>query len=140
MKTLLFVLSFLSIQFLAQENKPRLFVGIYESAKDGFCSSYDFTKDEIEQYAEYGIKRKQFLQTYTKSSQTTLVENDEAVIIYRYGKKEIGWNCTSKVVSYKKGKSIAECQKKLCDQQEENPTQFATKPEILFTWQGKVTK
>ena len=140
MKALLLILLFFSLQLLAQDTKPRLFIGIYESAKNGFCSSYEFTKDEIEQYAEYGIKRKQFLETHTKNAQTTLVENNEAVIIYRYDKKYADWKCTSKVVSYKKGKSIESCQKELSDQQEKNPTHFATKPEILFTWQGNTNK
>lgn len=140
MKALLLILLFSSLQLLAQDTKPRLFIGIYESGKDGFCSSYDFTKDQIEQYAEYGIKRKQFLETHTKNAQTTLVENDEAVIIYRYEKKYADWKCKSKIVTYKKGKSIEECQRQLSDQQEKNPSDFATKPEILFTWQGKVNQ
>ena len=137
MKVLLFILLFLSLQLLSQETKPLLFVGIYETATEGFCGKDVLIKDEMVGYSEYAIKRKQFLETHIKNSRTLLVENNEAIIIYQYDKKIPGWNCASKVISYKRGKTVQDCQKMLSDNLEKNPSDFATKPEIILTWHGK---
>ena len=137
MKSLLFIFLFSSLQSLAQQTKPRLFVGIYETAKRGICSDYAYVKEEIADYAEFAIKRKEFYETYKTNSKTLFVDNNEAVIIYEYDKKISGWNCNSKVVSYKTGKTIEDCQKLLADQLAKNPSDFTTTPKMVFSWLGK---
>lgn len=140
MKATLFILFFSSVQFLAQETKPRLFVGIYESGNRGICGDYDFVKEEVADYAEFVIRRKQFYETNKKNSYAMFIDNNEAIVIYRYESKISGWNCNSNVVSYKRAKTIEECQKLLSDQMAKNPKDFTTQPKTLFTWLGKPGK
>lgn len=140
MKALLLTLLFSSLQLLAQDTKPRLFIGIYESAKRGICSDYAYVQEEIADYAEFAIKRKQFYEVYKTNARTHFVDNNEAIMIYQYEKKMSGWNCNSNVVTFKTGKTLEDCQRMLSDDLLKNASEFATKPKILFTWLGKPGK
>lgn len=134
--TILFVL-FFGINLLAQEAKPCLFIGIYENNKRGICGDYEFVHEEIANYADFAIKRTAFYEAHKTNSKTVFIDVNEAIIIYDYEKKISGWNCNSNVISYKTGKSIADCNKLLTDQLANNPSDFTTQPKTVFTWQGK---
>ncbi|MFT4849913.1 MAG: hypothetical protein ACI83B_002461 [Sediminicola sp.] len=126
------------LYIFAQEAKPFLFIGTFEKAKRGICSDYELVHEEIKDYAEYVLKRSKFLEEHKgKSPSTRFIGHDESVIAYQYEKKVAGWNCNSNVISTKIGKSIADCNKQLADQLEKSPKDFTTKPNIIFTWQGK---
>ena len=128
---------FFGINLFAQEAKKCLFIGIYEKTKRGICSDYEFVHEEIVDYADFAIKRTAFYEAHKTNSKTVFVDTNEAIIIYAYEKKISGWNCNSNVISYKTGKSMADCNKLLTDQLANNPSDFTTQPKTVFTWQGK---
>nr|WP_315153973.1 hypothetical protein [uncultured Flavobacterium sp.] len=134
--SILFVL-FFGINVLAQQAKKCLFIGIYEKNKRGICGDYEFVHEEIADYADFAIMRTKFYEAHKTNSKTVFVDADEAIIIYAYEKKISGWNCNSNVISYKTAKSIEDCNKLLADQLAKNPSDFTTRPETVFTWQGK---
>lgn len=138
-KTILTIVSILfCIIIFAQETKPCLFIGTYEKNKRGICSDYELVHEEINDYADYAIKRIQFQEEHkTQSPNTRFIDKNESVIAYQYEKKIAGWNCNSNVISTKTSKSIEDCYKQFADQQAKYPKDFTTQPKIIFTWQGK---
>lgn len=138
-KPILIIVSILfCVTVFAQETKPCLFIGTYEKNKKGICGDYELVHEEINDYADYIIKRIQFQEEHkTQSPSTRFIDKNESVIAYQYEKKIAGWNCNSYVISTKTSKSIEDCYKQFADQQAKYPKDFTTQPKIIFTWQGK---
>ncbi|MCU7619180.1 hypothetical protein NZ698_18530 [Chryseobacterium sp. PBS4-4] len=137
MKSIVLPILFLFCSRLPGQEKSGLLIGIYEKAKRGICSDYGYETQEVQDYADFVIKKTEFQKKHINTSRIAFVENKESVLIYRYEKKISGWNCSSDVVSFKTGKSMEECQKQLSDQLAKNPGDFTTDPKTLYSWSGK---
>ena len=122
----------------AQEEKPCLFIGLYDENKRGICSDRAMEQENVSDYAEYLIKKEQFTEAHkTQKPATKFIDKDAAAITYRYEKEIVGWKCNSKVISIKTGKTIESCNQQLADQLAKSPKDFTTPPQTFFTWQGK---
>lgn len=122
----------------AQEVKPCLFIGMYDENKRGICSDRAMEQENVSDYAEYMTKKEQFTEKHkTQKPTTKFIDKDVAVIIYRYEKEIVGWQCNSKVIGVKTGKTIENCNQQLADQLSKSPKDFTTPPQTFFTWQGK---
>ena len=138
-KPILFIVSILIYTIIfAQETKPCQFIGTYEINKNGICGDYELVHEEVNDIADYNIKRTQFLEEHkSQSPSTRFVDKTENVIAYQYEKKIAGWGCNSNVISTKTSKSIEDCYKQFAEHQAKYPKDFTTQPKIIFTWQGK---
>lgn len=133
-----FITLLLAGAVMAQDNKPCLFIGLYDGNKRGICSDREMVYEEIEDYFDYIIKSKAFDAAHkTENPNTRFIDSKETVIAYRYEKKIVGWPCNSNVVGIKTAKSIEDCNKQLADQFTKYPKDFTTSPVTYFTWQGK---
>lgn len=129
---------FMCLNIFAQELKPCLFIGLYDENKRGICSDRAMEQESVSDYAEYVVKKEQFTEKHkTQKPTTKFIDKDVAVIIYRYEKEIVGWQCNSKVISIKTGKTIESCNQQLADQLAKSPKDFTTPPQTFFTWQGK---
>lgn len=138
-KTIVAVASILwCTNLFAQQAKPCQFIGLYDKNKRGICSDRAMVNEQVKDYAEYMEKRTAFNEVHKKENPNTrFISENESIIAYEYEKKIAGWNCNSKVISIKTGKSIDDCNKQLADQLTKYPNDFTTQPKTLFTWQGK---
>ncbi|MDP3915765.1 MAG: hypothetical protein Q8R96_18725 [Bacteroidota bacterium] len=130
----------LSFNLLAQDVKPCLFVGLYDSNKKGVCSDRAMLHEDVADFAAYKTKRTDFnAEHQTENPQTYFVAANECIITYEYEKRIAGWGCNAKVIGTKTGKTIEDCNQQLADQLAKYPRDFTTAPNTTFTWQGKGT-
>lgn len=122
----------------AQELKPCLFIGLYDSNKKGVCSDRAMMNEGVADHADYAEKRTAFMNAHQKEyPQTYFVSAKEAVIAFEYEKRIAGWNCNIKAIRVKTGKTIEDCKQKLADDLAKSPQDFTTQPIIIFEWAGK---
>lgn len=130
----------LCFNLFAQDAKPCLFVGLYDSNKKGVCSDRAMLHEDVADFAAYNIKRTAFMAGHQKENpQTYFIAANECIIAYEYEKRIVGWGCNAKVISTKRGKTIEDCNKQLADQLAKYPKDFTSQPNTIFTWQGKGT-
>ena len=131
-------LLFICFNVLAQDAKPCIFIGVYNAQINNGCVTRAVIREEVADYAEFIIKKKQFVLEYKMNNPNPIfVSAKQSVIIYEYEKS--GSKCNSKLIGIISGDSPTQCNELLAKAISEKPKEYATKPQITFTRQGKAS-
>lgn len=141
---LLIVLTLSYINILAEEAKPCLFIGIYNSDKKFICSNKTWIREEIKDRAEFEQKRLQFKEAHKNdesfSTSTEFVSDKQCVIVYEYKFRISSFDCNPIAIGIIKGATIEICKEQLATKIAKNPNHFLTQPHIVFSKEASPSK
>lgn len=130
------ILLFLNI--FAQEEKPCLLIGRYNTEKSFMCSPRAWISEGVNDRQEYAIKSKQFMEEHkTSNPGVEFVSEKECVIIFEFNKKSSGFDCKPLVQGIIKAATLEKCEEKFNVLLSKDSKDYATPPKIVFSWCGK---
>jgi hypothetical protein len=110
-------LLFIGKTSMSQMGYEYLLVATYEIAEPGknwMCRDGALIQEKIADKVSFEKRRKEILQQYPGVFTTVrLIYPNQAIIVYEHQKKEIGWNCTKKVISVIVGKDLDICKNEM---------------------------
>ena len=129
------ILLFLNI--FAQEEKPCLLIARYNTETSFMCSPRAWISEGVDDYQEYALKNKQFLEDHKKSNPSVeFVSAKECVIVYEFKANRAGFNCQPMVQGLIKAATLEKCEDQLRILIGKNPRDYASPPSIVFRWCG----
>ena len=140
--TFTIAIAFLFTNLFAQADKPCLFLASTSKTKS-ICSDHKWEKEGVIDYKDYAQKLSQFKEKNKANAYAgvggTFVSSNETVIVFEFRTKITGFNCSRIGYGVIKGKTMESCISQLDSRLKDNPTQYETKPTIVFEWTGKGT-
>lgn len=136
----LIVFTVICLNLFAQETKPFLFIGRYNTNKTN-CSNQGWVHKEVKDRQEYELERLQYREEHKAdvgmTYPTDCVSEKECVIVYEVTRINGAFNCTQTFINYIKGFSIENCKEQLAARVAESPKDYPTQPKIIFSRESK---
>jgi hypothetical protein len=126
----------LCLNIFAQETKPWLFIGYYETAK-GMCGDRVYVREEIKDLAEYKLRSQQFNAEHIGFNPTSeFVTEKQCVIISEFTTNRSVFKCFPKGNKAFKAYTIEDCRKLMEQDRILFEKNRSVQPNIIFTWCG----